>query len=238
MRNSKTIPQEYNDCWWFDLAEMLGDYHMGQADPVYAFQSRRERKIRKIEFDAVRKVLEEILDGEFLDATPKDYDVAECWLPYFQKEWDDIKSAGWDERRRSRISAPWLDGPLSTPRHRIRYGRNLEFEDEIDTEELEAAADFYEDLHRKKNPASRSTVSLWLSKDKFSKSQARKWAKDHGMSYSGAYSTDGFWAFPQMSERAERRYKGKIRSKYIAPGVLLKFVPVRFMTRRKTRKKR
>jgi hypothetical protein len=80
------------------------------------------------------------------------------------------------------------------------------------------------------NP-SRTTVSIWLDKDRFRTiKQAKNWLKKQGQRFKlRHYQTDNFWAFPQMSESKERRYRGKIRSKYISEGVLLKFVPARFL---------
>lgn len=114
---------------------------------------------------------------------------------------------------------------------RVMMNLDLEFDDDDDEDE-EYYGPSVESRNLLNNP-SRSTVSIWFDKDRFTKSQAKSWIKKHpGFKASNAYDSDGFHAFPQMSEAMEHRYKGKILSKYIKPGILLRFVPVRYMKKR------
>lgn len=85
------------------------------------------------------------------------------------------------------------------------------------------------DSETESNPSG-TTVSVWLEKERFpTLAIARRWLRGRPFQSQEYYKTDGFYAFPQMSRRKEIKYKGKIRSKYITEGVLLKFVPARFM---------
>jgi len=180
-----------------------------------------------VDLNEVRKMNEEIeksrdgvihLEGTILDEFTENTDAYQIII---------IEGHG------ARLSAPgYLDATdwtvHDTPEEAENYLEETFGDDVLEENPDEDPED--DDDNPLDNP-SRTTVSIWFDKDRFrTAGSARSWIRKYGRDYKMThYSSDGFWTFPQMSQAKERRYRGKIRSKYISDGVLLKFVPSRFM---------
>jgi len=110
---SLTLPSYAGEFDIFDLFEMLGEYHNGQGDPIYAVQSRQSRhNISLDEMDAIESLLEDIAEGAYIPGYPHgqlapedapmgiqeeeeygeegdraliDVDIAKSWLPVIKR---------------------------------------------------------------------------------------------------------------------------------------------------------
>jgi hypothetical protein len=198
--NTTKIPKESNDCSYEDLYDVLNMFMLDDSI-IYEYENRN---LTQIELRYIHKFLDEVIFGRY----DSEIDL------YMQNEPD--------AKNPKEVAARWIDeiGVLvkkSNPEGDDNENKEKPDDDPDDDEESI--------MHRYYNEPSRTTVTIWFDKDKYSSSRAKVWLREHGYKSSGMKVTDGFFAFPQMSPAVESKYSGKILSKYIAPGILLKFVP-------------
>ena len=77
-----------------------------------------------------------------------------------------------------------------------------------------------------------TTVSIWFDKEYFpNRSDASRWLATHGHWKRKLLSTPRFWVAAQNEHLKSGKNKGKIRSKYIREGILIRFLPAMYVTR-------
>lgn len=80
--------------------------------------------------------------------------------------------------------------------------------------------------------------SIWFQKKQFpDKHSVRLWLSSHGDWNTRIEETINFFVAPQ-NELLKKKYKSKIRSKYIRNGVLIRFVPARYVSNLRTNNRR
>lgn len=129
-------PEEYDlelpeysddgDMHRYDLVEMLQQYHAGMSDPIYAFTSRPTNDMSLGELQAIETILENIIEGKYMEHVPrqetedaeweeqygKEYDslfedqqTAEAWLPTIKRLLEELPEERWEK---SYVGEPYV----------------------------------------------------------------------------------------------------------------------------------